>query len=77
MSATSATADQLHELPPSAKLVLKVLEYNGELTQRGLAKETRLPDRTVRHALSHLKDAGLLEERISFTDARRRVYSLR
>jgi DNA-binding MarR family transcriptional regulator len=71
-----SSAEPLADLPPSAKLVVKVLEYNDELTQGQLAEETRLPSRTVRHALGRLQDAGLVDERISFTDARKRLYSL-
>ena len=66
----------LRELPPSAKLVAKVLEYNETLTQSELAEETLLPPRTVRYALTRLDDAGLVESRFSFTDARKRIYSL-
>ena len=75
-TAEAPSGESLRELPPSAKLVLKVLEYNDELTQRQLADETRLPARTVRHALSRLDDIGAVDERISFTDARKRLYSL-
>ena len=64
------------ELPPSAKLVAKVLEYNGSLTQSQLAEETLLPPRTVRYALSRLEDVGVVESRFSFADARKRIYSL-
>ena len=64
------------DLPPSAKLVAKVLEYNGELTQSGLAEETMLPPRTVRYALSRLEEVDAVDSRFSFTDARKRVYTL-
>jgi DNA-binding MarR family transcriptional regulator len=64
------------DLPPSAKLVAKVLEHEGQLTQTGLADETLLPSRTVRYALSRLEDAGAVRSRVSFTDARKRVYTL-
>jgi DNA-binding MarR family transcriptional regulator len=66
----------VREMPPSAKLVAKALEYNGQLTQSGLAEETLLPARTVRYAISRLEDANVVESRFSFTDARKRVYSL-
>jgi len=66
----------VRELPPSAKLVAKVLEYNDTLTQSELADETLLPPRTVRYALSRLEDAGVVESRFSFSDARKRLYSL-
>ena len=66
----------VHDLPPSAKLVAKVLEYNGTLTQSQLADESLLPPRTVRYALSRLEDADVVDSRFSFADARKRVYSL-
>ena len=64
------------DLPPSAKLVAKVLEYNDTLTQSQLADETMLPPRTVRYALSRLEDAGVVTSRFSFADARKRIYTL-
>ncbi|WP_253738085.1 helix-turn-helix domain-containing protein [Halohasta salina] len=73
------TADRwadVRDLPPSAKLVAKVLEYNDTLTQSELAEETLLPPRTVRYALSRLEDAGVVDSRFSFSDARKRLYSL-
>ena len=69
--------DAVRELPPSAKLVAKVLEYNDTLTQSELAEETLLPPRTVRYALSRLEDADVVESRFSFSDARKRLYSLK
>lgn len=69
-------SEKLSDLPPSAKLVYKVLEHNTALTQQQLAKETMLPKRTVRFAVTRLKEAGLVEGRISFRDARQSVYSL-
>ena len=64
------------DLPPSAKLVAKVLEYNNQLTQSQLAEETMLPARTVRYALTRLEEVDAVESRFSFTDARKRVYTL-
>ncbi|WP_049985828.1 MarR family transcriptional regulator [Halobellus rufus] len=68
--------DQVREMPPSAKLVAKVLDYNETMTQSQLADETLLPPRTVRYALSRLEDAGAVDSRFSFTDARKRLYTL-
>ncbi len=68
--------EAVRELPPSAKLVAKVLEYNDSLTQGQLAEETLLPPRTVRYALSRLEDVGAVESRFSFADARKRIYTL-
>lgn len=68
--------DSVKSLPPSAKLVAKTLEYEGSLTQSQLTTETRLPSRTVRHALEQLEQAGVISSRISSMDARKRIYSL-
>ena len=83
MSATEPEADAttvdweaVADLPPSAKLVAKVLEYNERLTQSQLAEETMLPARTVRYALTRLEDVEAVRSRFSFTDARKRVYTL-
>ncbi|WP_223302176.1 helix-turn-helix domain-containing protein [Haladaptatus sp. R4] len=76
-SQTKPPTDVLSELPPSAKLVVKTLEYNDDsLTQSELADKTRLPERTIRCALSRLRDHDLVDSRISFCDARKRRYSL-
>ncbi|WP_049987647.1 winged helix-turn-helix domain-containing protein [Halobellus rufus] len=68
--------DRLRELPPSAKLVAKVLESDAPLSQGQLAEESLLPDRTVRYALNRLEDAELVGSRYSFKDARKQVYYL-
>ena len=67
---------KLEDLPPSAKLVAKTIEYEGEMTQSALADSTRLPDRTIRYALNELKNSGLVKSEILITDARKRRYSL-
>lgn len=66
----------LEELTPSAKLVVKMLEYEGSLTQGQLAEQTLLAPRTVRSALTQLDDHDLVMTRRSFVDARKQVYSL-
>lgn len=68
--------ERLRELPPSAKLVAKVLETSEPLSQGELAEESLLPDRTVRYALNRLEEAGLTDSRYSFRDARKQVYFL-
>ena len=55
----------------------KVLEVEGKLTQSGLADETLLPKRTIRHALTQLKTADLVKEDIYIPDARKKVYQLK
>ncbi|GAA0283197.1 MarR family transcriptional regulator [Halobacterium noricense] len=69
--------DSLADLPPSAKLVFKVLEYDSPLTQAELRDRTRLSKRTTRHGLSLLKEADLVEERVYIPDARKRIYEPR
>lgn len=68
--------DDVKELPPSAKLVAKILEYNGTMTQQEIAEETLLPARTVRYALNRLEEEQVVESRFSFADARKRLYTL-
>jgi len=72
----SEYVDRLRELPPSAKLVAKVLETKAPLSQGQLAEESLLPERTVRYALNRLEDTDLVEARYSVKDARKQVYSL-
>jgi len=69
--------ERLREQPPSAKFVAKTLESDVPLSQSQLAEETLLPDRTVRYALNRLEEAGLVESRYSFADARKRVYTVK
>jgi DNA-binding GntR family transcriptional regulator len=68
--------DRLRELPPSAKLVAKVLETDQPLSQGQLVDESLLPDRTVRYALNRLEESELVGSRYSFKDARKQVYYL-
>jgi len=75
LSPQETTAD-LADLPPSAKLVAKTLEYDGDSTQSELAESTLLPARTVRYALTELEENRIVSSRISFMDARQRIYSL-
>jgi len=72
----SSAKERLEDLPPSAKLVYKTLEYEGEGTQKELVTETRLSSRTVRYAISRLEEQELVEQRVSFRDARQKLYSL-
>lgn len=68
--------ESVRDLPPSAKLVAKVLDYEGTLSQGELAEQTMLPSRTVRYAISRLEDADVVESQFSFVDARKRRYTL-
>lgn len=67
---------ELGDLPPSAKLVYKVLEYGGPLTQKQIVEESMLSPRTVRYALERLDDAEAVAERVYVADARQSLYEL-
>lgn len=67
---------RLRTFPPSVKLVTKVLEFEGPMTQKSLSEETRLPRRTVRQATSRLEEEGMIERGVYIRDARQSLYSL-
>jgi hypothetical protein len=68
--------EKLEKLPPSAKLVFKTLEANGQMTQKDIIRETILPSRTVRYALNRLKEEKILMERFYFIDSRQSLYEI-
>ncbi|AFO58050.1 MULTISPECIES: winged helix-turn-helix transcriptional regulator [Natrinema] len=68
--------EEIEDLPPSAKLVFKVLEYDGPLTQKQIVEESMLSARTVRYALERLEEIGIVDEDIYFADARQSLYRL-
>lgn len=67
--------ERLVDLPPSSKLVYKILDEDEPLTQRQIRKRALLPARTTRDALTKLKEAELVEERMYVPDARKRLYA--
>ena len=69
-------AEELLRMPPSSKLLLKTLEYEGALTQKDLVNKTLLPARTVRLALSNLLKKGYVKKKISIRDARQKIYEI-
>jgi predicted transcriptional regulator len=73
---TETDPEGIADLPPSAKLVYKVLEYNGALTQKGIVQESMLSARTVRYALERLDEIGVIEEDVYFADARQNLYEI-
>ncbi|MDS0475139.1 helix-turn-helix domain-containing protein [Natrinema sp. 1APR25-10V2] len=73
---SGSTETALADLPPSAKLVYKVLEYEQPLTQETVVAESRLCPRTARYALGKLEDAGLVTSRACLEDARQSKYRL-
>ncbi len=71
------SSSQIEGFSPSMKLILNILENCGPLTQKEIAKITRLPTRTVRYALNRLKKEDILEEREYFQDARQCLYQIK
>src|SRR3990172_6179261 len=69
-------AEDLLHMPPSSKLLLKILEYEGAMTQKELLTKTMLPDRTIRLALSHLLGKGYVKKKVSIRDARQKIYEI-
>lgn len=70
------TAEEIADLPPSAKLVFKVLEYNGAMTQKDIVEESMLSARTVRYALERLENIDVVSEDVYFADARQNLYEI-
>lgn len=66
----------IEDAPPSAKLVFKVLEYNGALTQKQIVEKSMLSQRTVRDALGRLREIGVVSEEVYIPDARQNLYTL-
>src|SRR3989338_6734425 len=66
----------IKNLPPSAKLIYKILSYEGDLTQKEIISATNLPERTVRYALELLLGKGLISHRPYLNDARQTVYGV-
>jgi predicted transcriptional regulator len=76
MMSTTTTEEEIDDLPPSAKLVFKVLQYDGPLTQKQIVEESMLSARTVRYALERLEGIGVVDEDVYFADARQSLYSI-
>ena len=67
----------IDDAPPSAKFILKLLEYEGPLTQKDIISLSSLQIRTVRHGISYLKKKDLIEENKTLRDARFSIYRLK
>ena len=63
-------------MPPSSKLLLKILEYEGSMSQKELTIKTLLTDRTVRLALKHLLEKRYIKTKVSITYARQKIYEI-
>lgn len=70
------STEDLMKMPPSAKLVLKTIEYEGPMTAREIAAKTLLPPRTVRHAVAVLVENGLVARSPHLRDLRSDIFYL-
>lgn len=66
--------EEASDMPPSAKFVLKMLEMKGSMSVRELVEATRLPERTVRYAISELVKRGFVRKVVNLRDARQFYY---
>ncbi|MEK6983399.1 MAG: NAD(+)/NADH kinase [Nanoarchaeota archaeon] len=69
-------AERLRNLPASSKLVYKILQNEGDMTQKDIINNSMLPERTVRYALGALSKNRLITCQPHFSDARQTVYRI-
>ncbi|MFP4188405.1 MAG: MarR family transcriptional regulator [Halobacteriales archaeon] len=68
------TDDVFADLPPSAKLVAKVIEHEGAMDAKEVSETARLHPSTTRDALKRLAEEDVVDVRVA--DGGRFVYSM-
>lgn len=68
--------EKIKALPPSAKLIYKILVSEEGMTQKEIIARSYLPERTARHSLSLLYAKSLIKKKPYLNDARQDVYSI-
>jgi len=68
--------EDVENLPPSVKLIIKTLQHEAPLTQKKLAQSTLLPTRTVRYAINRLEDVDAIISEPLPADGRQKLYDL-
>lgn len=71
--------DNTHDsgkLPPSAKLVKRVLDEHDRMTKREIAAEADLAESTTKYALRRLRNVDLVTYEPDPSDPRQRIYAL-
>lgn len=66
-----------YSLPPSAKLVLRILRDMKITDFKRLQDETGLSRRTLMYSIKLLREMNAVETRICLNDARRRFYCIK
>ena len=61
-------------LPPSARILMRVLDDGKPRTFKDMTNEADIAPRTIRYALKRLKEKGLIIEKFNFRDARQVLY---
>lgn len=69
--------ETLEKLPRSAREVYHLISENRVISREDLLKMTDFPERTVRFAIKKLLAMGLIQERVSLKDARKKIYGLK
>jgi len=64
-------------LPPSSKIILRILGSGGAMTHKEIVKKSHCHPRTVRYALRKLKERKLLIEKMNMQDMRQIIYQYR
>ncbi|MCX2818985.1 MAG: putative ArsR family transcriptional regulator [Methanobacteriota archaeon] len=59
------TDDGLADLPPSAKLVAKVIEHEGAMSAKEVSEAARLHPSTTRDALKRLAEVDVVDVRMA------------
>jgi len=67
----------MNPLPPSSKIVLRILGKEGALTHKDIVNKTHCSPRTVRYALKRLKEHELIIEKMNIHDMRQIIYQFR
>jgi len=67
--------DGFADLPPSAKLVAKVIEYEGEMNASEVSEAARLHPSTTRDALKRLAEEGVVDVQVA-DDGGKFIYSM-
>lgn len=67
----------IKSMPPSAKLVLRVLKEKKITRFDDLMEETLLSKRTLLYAIKALRELDLIETQVCMNDARKRFYCVK
>lgn len=62
--------DEVDALPPSCRTVFRVVREHGPVTHQDLRQATGMPPRTIRFALSRLREERILDMVSSLKDSR-------